>query len=29
MRPGFHENDTIFGLYPGGVMANPIQALFD
>jgi putative lumazine-binding protein len=29
MRPGFHEGATIFGHYPGGVMANPIQALFD
>jgi hypothetical protein len=29
MRPGFHENATIFGHYPGGVMSNPIQALFD
>jgi Putative lumazine-binding len=29
MRPGFHENTTIFGHYPGGVMANPITALFD
>jgi hypothetical protein len=28
-RPGFHEGATIFGHYPGGVMANPIQALFD
>jgi Putative lumazine-binding len=29
MRSGFHENATIFGHYPGGVMANPITALFD
>jgi hypothetical protein len=29
MRSGFHENATIFGHYPGGVMANPISALFD
>jgi hypothetical protein len=29
MRAGFHETGMIFGYYPGGVMANPIQALFD
>ena len=29
MRSRFHENATIFGHYPGGVMANPIKALFD
>lgn len=29
MRPGFHEAATIFGYYPGGIMTNPIQALFD
>ncbi len=29
MRSGFHEAATIFGYYPGGVMAHPIQALFD
>jgi Putative lumazine-binding len=29
MRSGFHEGATIFGHYPGGVMANPIKALFD
>jgi hypothetical protein len=29
MRAGFHEAATIFGYYPGGVMAHPIQALFD
>lgn len=29
MRPGFHEAAMIFGYYPGGVMVNPIQALFD
>jgi Putative lumazine-binding len=29
MRPGFHQNATIFGHYPGGVMANPITALFE
>ena len=29
MRPGFHEQAMIFGYYPGGVMASPIQVLFD
>src|SRR5437764_6160234 len=29
MCPGFHEGATIFGHYPGGVMASPIKALFD
>ena len=29
MRAGFHEAAMIFGYYPGGVMANPIQDLFD
>lgn len=29
MRPGFHEAAMIFGYYPGGVMQQPIQALFD
>jgi hypothetical protein len=29
MRPSFHEKATFFGYYPGGVMANPIQSLFD
>jgi hypothetical protein len=29
MCSGFHEGATIFGHYPGGVMANPIQALFE
>ena len=29
MRRGFHEDATIFGYYPGAVMANPISAFFD
>lgn len=29
MRAGFHEAAMIFGYHPGGVMANPIQDLFD
>jgi Putative lumazine-binding len=29
MRPSFHSAATIFGHYPGGVMASPIQAVFD
>jgi hypothetical protein len=29
MRAGFHDAAMIFGYYPGGVMAHPIQALFD
>ena len=29
MRSGFHDAAMIFGYYPGGVMAHPIQALFD
>ena len=29
MRSGFHDGATIFGYYPGGVMASPIKALFD
>jgi hypothetical protein len=29
MRPAFHDAAMIFGYYPGGVMAHPIQALFD
>ena len=29
MRPRFHEVAMIFGYYPGGVMQQPIQALFD
>src|SRR5689334_4699761 len=29
MRPGFHDGAMIFGYYPGGVIAHPIQALYD
>lgn len=29
MRPVFHPAATFFGQYPGGVMAGPIQQLFD
>jgi hypothetical protein len=29
MRPNFHAAATFFGHYPGGVMADPIQQLFD
>ena len=29
MRAGFHEAAMIFGYYPGGVMNDPIQVLFD
>jgi hypothetical protein len=29
MRPAFHSAATFFGHYPGGVMTDPIQRLFD